>query len=533
MSAASAKPGADRLGGLDAMQRETVAAAMASLQHGDARSAAGGLDAVLAQRPAHPEVLRLRALADLQLGDAAAAVARLQAAHAYWPDDGLVATQLGGALAQAGDLEAAERCLRVACAARPGLVDAWYNLGLVLDARMDTAAAREAFARVLAIVPGHAPARLRLAELDRVVGDFDAARAAFRAVLDADPDSVPAWVGLAAFPDWQPTDAELARLLALRDSARVPAAQVHSLAFTCATLLERAGRHDEAFAAWLAANAHKRRTIAWDAAAVHAWVEAVLAAFPAAGAGSPAGQGEGILFLVGMPRSGSTVLEQILAAHPRVAAGGERNALARLLQAESDARRQPFPQWVRSATAEDWHRLGARYLAEAAPARGDRPVFTDKTLSNWQLVGAIRCMLPGARIIECVRDPLDTVWSCFRHLFAEGQGFSYDLDELVAFHQDCRHALAVWRDRHPGVIVRHDHDALAAAPEAGIRALLEACALPFDPACLRFHTTRRELRTASLVQARQPLQPSTHPSRRHAARLAAVAARLGSPPPVS
>ncbi|HNR92446.1 MAG TPA: sulfotransferase [Dokdonella sp.] len=527
MSARSPKAtGGDRLDGLDGAWRERVAMATTALRHAAPREAAPHLDAVLRTAPTHPEVLRLRALADLHLGDAARAVERLRTAYAGWPDDGLVATQLGGALAQTGDLAGAERCFRAACTVEPGLVDAWYNLGLVLEARNAGAEARAAFAHAVALAPGHAPACLRLAEQERIGGDLAAAEKLWRAVLASAADSVPAWVGLASLPAWRPDAGELAQVLALRGSSRVPPAHATSLAFACATLLERCGRDDEAFDAYLLANRRKRGEIRWDASAVSALVDAILDAFPETSAEPPSGPGEGIVFIVGMPRSGSTLLEQILASHSMVAAGGERNALSRLLHAESLHRRRPFPQWVAQATPVDWQRLGARYLAEVGDLRGGQSLLTDKTLSNWQLVGAIRRMLPGARIIECVRDPLDTVWSCFRHHFAEGQGFSYDLDELVAFHRDCTRALRTWRGRHPQALVHHDHDALLREPEAAIRAVLDACGLPFDAACLKFHETRREVRTASAAQVRMPLQPPASPARRHAARLAEVAKRL-------
>ena len=521
----------DRLAGLPAPLRLQVEAAMAALQAGRAADAAAGLDSILRALPAQAEVLRLRALAHLHLGEVAPAIARLQAALAARPGDGLLATQLGGAFAQAGDLAAAEHWFRQATDWTPALVDAWYNLGLALDARAATAEARGAFARVLTLQAGHVPARLRLAELDKVSGDLGAAEAAYRAVLAGDAGSIPAWVGLASLPAWRPDEAALARMLSLRDAAGLPPGHATPLAFACASMLERCGRHDEAFDAYVAANARKRCTLQWNAAAVSALVDAILAAFPADTEAHDATRGAGVVFIVGMPRSGSSVFEHILASHPQVLGGGERNAVARLLQDESVARRQAFPQWVSAATSADWQRLGARYLADASGERAGKAVFTDKTLSNWQLVGAIRRMLPAARIVHCVRDPLETVWSCFRQNFAEGQGFSYNFDELVEFCNDCTRAMDAWQQRHPGTIHVHRHEALLDEPEATIRAALEACGLPFDEACLRFHETRRDVRTASMAQVRSPLTASGSAAARHARRLTSLSERLRPPGP--
>lgn len=525
----------DRLAGLSAAARALAGEATARLQDGRAADAAAILDRALVAAGEHPELLRLRALADLHLCAAPAALVRLQRARALRPGDALLATQLGGAFAQVGDMASAEACFREACTRDPRSIDAAYNLGVALAARAATSEARDAFARVLAIDARHRPARLRLAQAATDLGELDLAESSLVALVREDPESVPAWAGLAALPAWQPDAPALERLLAWQAGGRVEGAHAISLAFACARFLERADRLDAAWAMFVEANARKRATLPWNAAAVSALVDAILAAFVAPGAGvDDAARGHEAIFIVGMPRSGSTVLEQILSAHSAVAGAGETNAIARLLQDESARRRRAFPGWVAEATDADWRRLGEAYLVKAAAWRGARPRVTDKTLANWQVVGAIRRMLPGARIVHCRRDPLETAFSAFRQHFAEGQGFSYDVDALVAFQSDCARAMAHWQRAHGAAIVVHDHERLLDDAPGAIARVLTACGLAFEAACLDFQANRRAVHTASAAQVRAPLQRPRAWAARYgdlleplATRLAAASGRIG------
>ena len=516
---------ADRLQGLDDGARALAREAERLLLSGQATEAARRLDRALGQAGAHAELLRLRGLADLYLGQPAHAVERLHRALAARPRDALIATQLGGALAQAGDGVAAETWFRSACDWAPSSVDAWYNLAVAGVQRGALVEAQDALKRVLAIDPKHAPARVRLAEASVALGHLDAAETLFTSVLDDDPASVPAWSGLAGLARWQPDAARLSTVLQLQTSGRVQGAAAISLTFAAAQFLERAGRLDEAYAMFVDANARKRATLRWDARAVTALVDAILDAFagPVEVDDEP-GRGERVVFIVGLPRSGSTLLEQMVSAHPDVHGAGETNAVARLLHEESVRRRRPFPQWVTETSIDDWRRLGHAYLAHF-DHRGGRRVLTDKTLANWQVVGAIRRMLPGAHIVHCVRDPLDTLWSAFRQLFAEGQAFSYDVDDLVAFWRDCTVAMATWKVRMPGILV-HEHEALLDDPEATVRVLLGAIGLPFDRVCLDFQHNPRAVHTASAAQVRRPLQKVGGVASQYAHRLAPLSTRI-------
>jgi hypothetical protein len=178
--------------------------------------------------------------------------------------------------------------------------------------------------------------------------------------------------------------------------------------------------------------------------------------------------------------------------------------------------------------SDDWRRLGERYLERTAHWRQQRPVFTDKMPGNWYYIGAIRAMLPGARIIACRRDPLETCFSCYRqHL--DNNEYTRTFADLAAYWRDYDRAIRHWRSLHPAHVHEHVYEDLLANPEACIRRLLEFCGLPFEEACLRFHETARDVRTPSAMQVRQPLRRDTARSDRYGALLDPLRQALGLP----
>jgi Sulfotransferase family len=237
-------------------------------------------------------------------------------------------------------------------------------------------------------------------------------------------------------------------------------------------------------------------------------------------------QGQGLsttapIFVVGMPRSGSTLIEQILSAHPEVSALGETAVLPRLLE--------------RGALGPGGDQAAIRGLArqylEAVRARGWRGAgrFVDKTLENYLHVGAIALMFPRAVILHAVRDPLDTCVSCWRQLFTQGAETLYDFAEIGAEYVAYRQTMEHWRAVLPGRVIEVDHEALVADPERQIRWLVtEAVGLAWNDACLSFPTAGAAARTASSVQVRQPIfRTSLQRWRRYEAKLGPLIEALG------
>jgi tetratricopeptide (TPR) repeat protein len=457
----------------------------------------------------HPEYLRLFAIARHLQGRPAEAVAALRRAIERQPGDALLLMNLGTALRATGDLEAAAVALRRACEIAPDLAPGWYNLGRTLGQSGRSGEAHEAYERALRIDPDHVRARIGFADTLRTFGRIEDAAKEYRSVLGR-PGSIQAWLRIANMKTVRfsaDETKELERLFATpgtSDDDRVV------IGFALAKALEDENRHPEAFTVLSTANAIKRRYVQWDAHQFSERIDLIMKTFarPPASA-SPPDLGREVIFIVSLPRSGSTLTEQILASHPEVEGANELPDLGNVLEAESKRTGLEFPEWVPNATPEDWRRMGESYLERTARFRRERGRFTDKALSNWRAIGAAMAMLPGARFVNCRRDPVETCFSCFRQVFTRGQAFTYDLFDLAAYWRDYDRMMRFWHPRYPHAVRDQVYEKLLAEPEAETRALLQFCGLEWDPACLRFYETPRHVRTISAAQVREPLRGDT------------------------
>jgi len=466
---------------------------------------------VLAVEPGLADAQFLYGLACLMLGDGAKATDFLRKAATQRPADANMQMYLGCALHDAGALDEALNHLHRACELAPRQAAPWYNLGKALKQRGELQEADQAFRRALVLDERHVLARIGVADIATMQGDIPRAVAEYRQVLRQQPGCAEAWHGLANLKT-EPlgaADIELIRR-ALRQSGLSADTQV-MLGFSLFRALEDEQDYAGAFEALRQANAAKRRQVEWDADAERVRIDRIMEVFSAP-LPEPVDStlGHEVIFIASMPRSGSTLVEHILATHPDIEGANEIPDLPQVIEDESRRRDQPFPDWVSAATADDWHWLGKKYLARTTRWREQCPRFTDKNVANWSLLGAARLMLPGARIIHCHRDPVETCFSCYRHLFRHGVHYSYDLDEMAGHYRDYERLSAFWLARHPQHVLDYPYEALVREPEAQIRRLLAFCELPFDPACLTPHQTRREvLSTASAAQVREPIRANT------------------------
>jgi len=517
-----------RTADLSASARQLVDAASAALQRRQAQPAEQALRTALLQAPEHPEILRLLAVALRMQKRDAEALAAIRRAAAQCPDDALIQNGLGTALDTHGDRDGAIAAFRRACELAPQSSQLWANLGKTLS---DAGRLEEALPVLerAAAMSGHRPTHLRLAYALRGLGQTDESARRFRDVVARSPADATAWLGLASLRTRSLGSEDVSAMQEVLQSTRLNIDERISLGFALAKALDDHGRYAEAFAALTEANALTRQIRPWSAAKLSARVDAGLAAFQTPAAGAPNGQGAEVIFIVSVPRAGSSLTEQILASHPQIDGAGEIDDLTAVIAAESNRRELTFPQWVAAATPLDWQRLGEEYLARTAHLRTGRARFTDKLPGNWLRVGAAMAMLPGARVIDCRRDAVESCFSCYRTLFAEGtQAYSYDLGDLAAYWHDydrtCRH----WQALYPHAFRMQSYEALVADPEAQIRELLEFCGLPYDAACLRFHETQRNVRTASASQVREPLMRDTARAAKYGALLDPLRAALGT-----
>ena len=438
-------------------------------------------------------------------GDAAAFFRK---AIAQQPLDAGLQAGLGISLFETGDVEGAIAALRRACDLAPNLASGWFNLGRALKLQVRTDEAIEALRRALQLEPSHVSARLTLADALASIGEIDAAVAELRRVLKAHPGEARAWFALANLKVVPLSASDVGTLRAQFEQAGAsPEARV-LFGFVLARALEDQGDYARSFEVLRKANRLQRQRVRWNAAGHRAHIGAIERAF-AAELPAPIGPrlGSEVIFIASIPRSGSTLIEQILASHPEVEGANEINDLPAILDEESRQRGRVYPAWVPHATAVDWQRLGTDYLARTARWCQRKLRFTDKNLATWKYVGAVVAMLPAARVVVVRRDPVEACLACYRQWFASGTDFAYDLDDLANYCVDFMRLTRFWLQQYPDRVFDLEYEALLADPETVTRRLLDFCGLPFDPACVAFHQTQRTvISAASAGQVRQPLR---------------------------
>lgn len=515
--------------GLDPAQIQLLSRIGLALDAGRVDEAARLLPTLLQSHPDHPEVRRMHAgLLGMQ-GQLQPAIALMREVIRHHPGHAPGLNTLATLLGQAGDFDGAIHLLREVCRLQPEMALAWYNLGVMLTRCVRNEDATEALQQAVRLDPRAVDARALLADLLRMRGQSEEAASIYRQVIAERPWAGMAWWGLA---DLKTVRMEESDILGLQQALRAPRASDDdriAMGFALARALDDHGRYAQSLQALEQANAIARKRQRWNAAGYSQAVDALAGFFtpPPAAATAPR-LGEEVIFIVGLPRSGSTLAEQILASHPDVEGSGELPDLPQVLAEESRRRGQPFPRWVPQMQPADWQRLGERYLERTARWRSSRPRFTDKLPSNWIYGDAICAMLPGARIIGCLRDPLETCFSCYRQKLDNNE-YTRTFDDLASFWRDCDRHLHRLAGAYPDKVYLHHYEALIAEPEQRTRDLLSFCGLSFDPACLNFHENQRPVRSPSAMQVRQPLRRDTVHSARYGALLDPLRDALGLP----
>ncbi len=499
----------ERLRGLAPAQAVIMRRVMRLHAAGDRQMSTYWLLEVAEQAPDHPEVLFWQGLRHMDNAEWALASETLQRATAQRTDDfnlwfmlGSAQGQDGDAVAAAGSLAQAARCARSA--------GEWLKLSIEYDKQGLYEGALEAVNAALRLEPRSTIGLLQRSRCNKALGHGEAAAADCRTMIAAGREPARAWFSLCDLKTVALSAAERAQLEAASLRKDQSPFDRQLLGFALGKALEDAGEFERALAVFTQANDSVRAASPWDAAGFERRVSAIKDAF-ANPVASAAPQGREVIFIVGLPRSGSTLIEQILAAHPSVEGASELPYLNQVIEAESRRRGRPFPAWVAQASADDWTRLGQHYLRLSSRWRRNKPIATDKLPDNWLYVGAIRAMLPEARVIDCRRDPLETCWSCYKQLFGPGlANFSYDFESLAQYWRACEDLGDFWARQNPAHVRIQSYESLVAEPEPQIRALLAFCDLPFDTGCLDFQSARRAIRTPSALQVRRPMQrPST------------------------
>jgi tetratricopeptide (TPR) repeat protein len=391
----------------------------------------------------------------------------------------------------------------------------------------DFEAAIATYRQVLDEVPGQPRVWLSLGHMLKTVGRLDEGIAAYREALRLRPGLGEAWWSLANLKTFRFSEEDRQAMEAeLSSTALTPEDRFH-LEFALGKAFHDLKRFNDAFAFTAAANARRREHQPYRAADTSTIVDASIAAFTPAMLAERAGQGCAApdpIFILGMPRSGSTLLEQILSSHSLVEGTTELPDLPALAR-----RKRGYPASVLDWSADGLRALGEEYLERAAVQRRTaRPFFIDKLPNNWLFTPFIHLILPNATIIDARRHPLGCCLSNFRQHFARGQAFTYDLADMGAYYADYVRLMAHVDRVLPGRVHRVIYEQMVEDSEVEIRRLLAAAGLDFEPQVLDFHRTERAIRTPSSEQVRQPIyRDATEEWRAYEQHLGPLKAALG------
>ena len=457
------------------------------------------------------------------------------------PDNASFHGNLGNALAEQGKLDEAVKALSRAVALRPNDASLHYNLGNVLRERGSLSGAADAYRKALELRPDLHTARNSLGNVLTGMGKLEQAMQCYEAVLAEVPGSLDALCGKVRVLDKQGRFDEALELVSSHMEAKVPHAAMaatfaemahhvsgedkatdwleHLLAkggwspkealrlyFALGKLHDRAGRYDEAFAQYRAA--HALYAVDFDIEEFSQLVDALIDVFSRNALDSSPGSGlqdDTPIFIVGMPRSGTTLVEQILASHPRIGGGGERDDIAVFVQSLAEGGGEPYPAGVRALSPDRLREFAGGYLKRLRSVSPQARYVTDKMPHNFLHLGLIQLLFPKARVIHCVRDPRDTCLSCYFQNFSGYHPYVHDLATLGRYYCEYQRLMRHWESVVNLPLMRVRYEDLIANQEKVTRELIDFCGLEWDDACLRFHANRRTTTTSSYDQVRQPL----------------------------
>lgn len=362
--------------------------------------------------------------------------------------------------------------------------------------------------KLLKLSPADHIAINSLATAVKELGDFSRAEALFDRAIAIKPAYSKAYWNKSDISSTP--DKDLAHISELLSSPKTPDSERHHLHFSAYRMHERLGQYKEAFTHLQQGNSIKLASLGYSTETDLRIDSGIRNYFSRELIESKRGVDRSTIapiFIFGMPRSGTTLVEQIVASHSWVKGGNELSTLG-------DATREiqkryrlsgDFPSWLNGLPDSGWRDLGDVYDALTKPLRGDKPVLSDKALLNYKTVGLIHLSLPQAKLIQVDRNPMDLCFGCYRQLFNEGLKFSYDFDHLAKIYASYQKLMAHWDEVLPGYVLRVKYEDLVGNPQEQIQSILDFCELPGQPSCFEPHKTRRTVRTLSAAQVREPI----------------------------
>jgi len=502
---------------------------------------------VLRQSPDLPEALNFYAMALYSLGRTEEALAQLHKAITVKPDHADAYNNFGNILHETGDWDGAFEAYKKVIEIRAESPDAYYNLAIIFIEREyyekaaeaakraiyfkpeypeayvawggalfklhDTKGAEAAFKKALSLNPEDDECCRKLGDLAMTVGQLDEAANLFRKAIEINPRQVGAYRCLAELSlEGEEGAQALAQLEKVSKDLSIDS-EVIKANFALGAVKAKLGDHDAAFSHYLTANERKRIILDYNSSGYLknlANIPKVLTPDYMSGCQNPTSQ-KGPIFILGMPRSGTTLTEQIISSHSQVSPKGELPYLAQIALGFDPEKK--FPKNLEGLPSPLLTRMADVYLEKAEESL--TPYFSDKLPANFQFLGLIHMIFPNAPIIHCLRDPLDTCISCFTTNFAHQQDFSYDLVELGQYYRAYRDLMNYWEEALPGRFLTVRYEDTVANLEAQAKRLLDYCGLGWEDRVLDYHKADRPVWTASAGQVQKPIYTKSLQRWRH------------------
>lgn len=489
----------------------------------------------LMRYPSDVNGIRLLAEIGLKLGVFAEAVTLLERCLDLAPDFHLARNNYANALGRSHQFDKALKEIAYLEKAEPENLSHPVLAAAILVNVGDYDGAIRRYEQVLAAAPDHARLQMSFGHALKTIGRQEESIAAYRKAIRSEPTLGEAYWSLANLKTFRFDDAEVEAMRKNLGKPELDAADCFHLCFAMAKALEDAGKYDESFEFYANGNEIKRKLGRYDADYNSARIESTrdhctrvlfdtrrLTGHP----------GSDPIFIVGLPRSGSTLLEQIIASHSKVEGTMELPYIAqyarRLGGKKENSDEFQYPAVLRDLSDDECRALGQEYLDATRIQRSGLPFFIDKMPNNFIHVGLIHMILPNAKIIDARRHPMACCFSGFKQLFAAGQEFTYGLENIGRYYRDYVAMMDHWDTVLPGKVLLVEYELVVSDIETQVRPVLDFCGLEFEPACLEFYTSERAVRTASSEQVRQPIYSDALDQWRHFdAHLGPLKAALG------
>lgn len=389
--------------------------------------------------------------------------------------------------------------------------ESWAGLGSAFSVAMYPDKSVEAYAKSIELNPKVAGVQMGYAHALKTVGRQADALIAYRAAIAAKPDFGEVYWSMANLKifKFEPQELEdMQQQLQREDLSE--SADIH-FRFALGKAFEDEKEYDKAWHHYHTGNQRQRMTVAHEPIEMENRHAAVKAVFNRDFIAERANQGfdaADAILIVGLPRSGSTLVEQILASHSQVEGTAELPVLGKLSQSIGRYRTDgvAYPEAVSQLRKKDWRAYGQQYIEESRRYRvTDKPIFTDKLPNNFPFVGLMHLILPNTKVINARRHPFDSCLGSYKQLFGQGQNFTYDMLDLAHYYKQYDAMMKYWHDVLPGKVLDVHYEVTVTDLESQVRRILDHCGLPFEESCVRFHETERAVKTASSEQVRQPI----------------------------